>query len=128
MFDKIGKFLKARTLNVLTLMSVVATSIALLSLIEFAKTGILSIIGFISVFFVAAVFLLHAVYLFKKRNKPAQNTKRAKEIFIAINIIGILALIATSAFIILTPTSVVNIFLIFESTLLIEALNIIATD
>lgn len=116
MFDKIGKFfLKENVLNVLSVASVVAILLALYSLTKPS----FSAIGLTSMFFLAMIFLLHTIYFYKKRNGT----------LVVINILGIIALIATSG--IVAVISAINAnacFALLYLTIFLVAINILFAE
>lgn len=115
-------FLKAKVLNVLSVVSIAAILITLYSIAELAETGMFPAIGFWTAAFVGVVFLLHAVYFYKIRNKPTRDTKLIKKMISAVNVIGIFALMASFMF--LTVAAAAVMFLVFLWILVIVGLNL----
>lgn len=127
MFDKIGKFLlKTNTLSFLSVAGIAAILITLYSIAELAKTGMFHAIGFFSMVFVGAVFLLHTVYFYRIRNKPTRDTKFIKKMLSAVNILGIFALVASLLF--MTVAAAIDMFFAVLWVLVIVMLNLAFTN
>ncbi len=119
-------FLKTKVLDALSIASVVAILITLYSVAELEKTEIFPAIGFCAIVFVAVILLLHAIYFYKIRNKPTRgDTKLIKKMLSVVNVIGILALVASFMFI--TVAVAIDVFFIVLWILVIVGLNLTFT-
>lgn len=129
MFDKIGKFLlKTNALNILSVMGIIATFIMLFSIVRLAETGagVFLIIGFWAMVFIGVVLLLHAVYFYRIRNKPTQDSKFIKKLLSAFNVIGVFVIIASFRFMVAAAVADV-LFTVLCIVLVIIMLNLAFT-